>query len=539
MRRTFLLLLLISLVFSCSGQSEFQLPALIGESDGALINIETRLVPGKGNIYLTVDPTTDSSTQDSLRDAVEYAFVKSNKPITNCDVLVSIDKNDASSVEGPSGGVAFVVSTYAALNNLTIRDDTTITGAVDKYGIVYPVGGLYEKTRGAIANRLSYIITPTLSFHDRILLQPLFSNITVFEINHVDEAINFLFYNKSLQADHFNFTNRPYPNVSSYDLNVSKFKEVSLDIIEFEKTVVDSLSNQGDIGKVKSYLENEISRQNYLIEKGYFFTAANDAFLNYIDASTFLNFDTNPNKKKKEIESCLDTIPKTNKNINNFEYAFGSDLRLSWAKNKLNTTKIEELQLEEEKFFTFNELMYADAWCHVSNSLSAASNDTGEEINESVLKELAQQKFEEAKALNTSNQDFLTHLSSAELSFNNELYGAVIYDTTYVLSMNKADQEIISMSDEELAEALSNFKKEKRSSVWGRIYHSQAFYVSYEDNKTAYTLFVYASDLDKVTNEMKDLFNKYVEENDEKKPNICASILILLAIGGFYSGKLY
>jgi hypothetical protein len=103
------LLFLLSFSFACLGQSEFKIPALIGEDNGGLISISAKVIPGNGNIYLSVDPNTGISTQDSLKEAVEYAFTKSNKPLSDCDVLMSIDKNTASLVEGPSGGRSVVV----------------------------------------------------------------------------------------------------------------------------------------------------------------------------------------------------------------------------------------------------------------------------------------------------------------------------------------------------------------------------------------------------------------------------------------------
>jgi predicted S18 family serine protease len=548
----FLLLFLSLASAACSGYAESKIPALISESKGNLINISVHLIPGKGDIYLTVNPNTGESTQNSVNGAVEHAFIRSGFPQDNCDILIKIDNSVAQSVDGPSGGIAFAAITYAALNNLSIRTDAAITGAVDKDGNIFPVGGLYEKTKAAISNDLSYFVTPTLSFHDHILLQPFLSTINIVQIENMDDAIGFLMYGKEVPQKNLTFTKRDLPNLSSYDAGIPEFKAVADSIISVEKNSIDSISDDGELNTVKEYLENELVYQEYLVQKGYLFTAANEAFLTYIDASTLVDFNKlTLDKKKEQVSSCLNSIQIKSKNVNNFQYIVGSDLRKYWAKHKLNATNTENIESLDDKYFLYNQLMYADAWCHVSKSLaSVGMNMDGIPIDESSLKPMAEKYMHEAQVLNSTNEDWLDHLSSAQLLFDNGLYGGAILDSTYVLAMDTAEKDLVSPDPKKISEIVSTMKMEKRTSLWGKVYQSQAIFVSNQDNQSAYTLFVYSRYLDNQTEQMMSILvsqNSTIDGQQDIKPNsnLCMIPLVLMFtmfIGGIIyasNNKLY
>ncbi|MFH2106179.1 MAG: S16 family serine protease [Candidatus Micrarchaeota archaeon] len=554
LRYSLFLLITLSLVSAaCSGYAESKIPALISESKGNLINISVHLIPGKGDVYLTVNPNTGGSTQNSVRGAVEHAFIRAGVSQENCDVLIRIDNSVAQSVDGPSGGIAFSVITYAALNDLPVRADAAITGAVDKNGNIFPVGGLYEKAKAALSNNLSYFVTPTLSFHDHILLHPFLSTIHIVQIENMDEAISFLVYGKEVLQKNLTFGKRDLPNISSYDAGIPEFKAVAESIISVEKNSIDSIPDDGEFSTIKEYLDNELIYQTYLVQKGYLFTAANEAFLTYIDASTLVDFNKiGLDKKKVMVNLCLDSIQIRSKNMNNFQYIVGSDLRKSWARNKLDIISTGDLESLDDKYFTYNQLMYADAWCHVSKSLALVGMEMdGTAVDESALKPMAEQYLSQAKALNSTNADWRDHISSAQMLFDGGLYGGAILDSTYVIAMNDAEMHLVSGDNKQISELVSIMKKEKRTSLWGKVYQSQAVFVSNHDNQSAYTLFLYSRYLDNRTQQMLSIFDMQKgsmangQQDSKPRSEFCTPSLVLMLtifIGGIFyasNNKLY
>ncbi|MFA6530801.1 MAG: S16 family serine protease, partial [Candidatus Micrarchaeia archaeon] len=161
---------MFSLFNSCSGQSSILVPAVMG-NEGGLVKLSVRLVPGNGSAFLTTNPRTGVSTQESVDNAISYLLSEYNLPSRNCDILVSIDSSDAPGfVDGPSAGAAITAAIYSAASGKPLRQDAIVSGEVDSYGNVLPVGGLYEKAMAAWAGGRKYFVTPLNSISDRMML---------------------------------------------------------------------------------------------------------------------------------------------------------------------------------------------------------------------------------------------------------------------------------------------------------------------------------------------------------------------------------
>ncbi len=139
--------------------------------------------------------------------------------------------------------------------------------------------------------------------------------VEVVEIENVDEAINFIFYNATIKKKEFKLEENMLPP-SLFEYNASgleKFKRIAAAMIELENTTVSSLpETTQEFQELKKFLANSIKNQHTLLAKGYLFTAANDAFLNYIDASSFAFVDDIETlklaKKKNQIIACLNSL---------------------------------------------------------------------------------------------------------------------------------------------------------------------------------------------------------------------------------------
>jgi len=522
---------------ACQGSITHYAPAVVGDG-GDIVSITIHLVPGSGNIYMGAYPRSDTSTQESVELAVDYAYLLAGKE-RNCDVIVDFKTPySADYVEGPSAGAALATMTYALIENRTLRQDTIMTGTIGPSGSVGPVGGLYEKMKGAASKGAKYFITPVENIYEMFLLKNAEATygITVLQATTVEEIIGFMTQNLTINQNATTVKNRSIPDLPPYDASAMQdFVPVAQNMIDYERDATAKITgNDEQSVSIRGFFENEAKRQAKILEQGYLFGAANEAFLNYIDIST-INAVTSGNVdlegKKTEISACLFTASITRPPITdeNFEWVVGADLREAWALGRLNSTNVDGETLKEEKYILYNELEYAEAWCLVSKELLAAApvsstaasdgdGTSGKQFNESIWKDLARSKLAEAEASGIEDPDLKARIGDAESSFARGKYGAAIYDAVYVIEMENADMEIAgeagdgqrNMTGEEggrpvgYADALTTLLQEKRTSLWGRIYQSQgAFLQEQNQSASAYSIARYAKALDDVTLKMK------------------------------------
>ncbi len=512
MRTLFIILILTTAIIACEGKITYQVPAIVG-NDGSLVRVTMEMTNGNGATYVTISPRIGLATQDSIEDAIDYAYRLSEKE-DECDILVTFDTLPQTNyIDGPSAGAAISVIAYALIDDKTLRDDTLITGAIDKNGNIGPVGGTYEKAKSAANNGAKYFISPIGDLYEHLLMEKLEEryDITVLEVERIEEIIAFMTENTMIEDRPLISRKRDIPELIGYDAHgLEEFEPVARKMIQTEETVLNGIpKNNNETAQIAEFFENEKQRQEIILNKGYYFSAANEAFLNYIEINTItalLLEQASLVEKKYEIEDCLDEITSPEITDENFEWVIGSDLRRAWAQDKLDKTDIRsETFLYEEQFIKYNELMYADAWCNVAKGLTAATTSSGQTIDEKEWKELAEETIQRAKFVGTTTPETQSRLVIAENLYISGKYGAAIYDATYVITMEQTTQEL-SISNLTIQNEVTEMVAKKPTALWATVYHSHGSFL-YEINQTeaAYKTLRFAHALDEITYKMINL----------------------------------
>jgi hypothetical protein len=496
------LLLVSPLSFAAcpSAIRQIRVAAVTGENEGGIFTLVVEVHPGNGTIYTSISPMMGYSTQESEKQAADYAFASTGMDLGECDVLFHVgDAFGQNKVDGPSAGGAMAVALRAALLGKPIRQDVVMTGTISQGGRIGDVGGVIEKSTAAASTGAHYILVPSLQVYESYLLSSVSGthNFTAIEVKNISDAERILFSSQSAAFTHdFSPKSKPLPPLlpeQKYDADLGRFSIVATDTVDsLEDTVQEVFQiapkTQGSEA-LSSYFSDEIAKYRALISMGYPFTAANAAFLLSIDAQYVRLGSEGPDIDSgiETVSSCISSLEAPQKTRQNFHWATGADLRRIWAKSKLNQSI--EFREDQGGYLTLRDLYFAYSWCKISQLLSEQANDIGgDPIDESALASLADEKLSRAIDVISSspaeNYDAGWHLQNGIDANRSGQYGAAIYEATYAQNA----QEISNgAAGGNASAAIESLLAENRTSLWGKIYHGQGKFIYYDSKEGGFS----------------------------------------------------
>ncbi len=133
------------------------------EVGGDVLEIETSVLPGKGNSTLTGQ--LGEVMQESAQAGLSYIRSRARKLglkssfYSSKDIHIHIPEG-ATPKDGPSAGITIVAALVSALTNKPTKAKLAMTGEVTLQGRVLSIGGLKEKLLAARQHNLTTIIVP-------------------------------------------------------------------------------------------------------------------------------------------------------------------------------------------------------------------------------------------------------------------------------------------------------------------------------------------------------------------------------------------
>jgi ATP-dependent Lon protease len=130
---------------------------------GEVLYVEASLIGGKGELIVTGQ--LGDVMQESARAAMTFTraniggFGVKKKDFQNLDIHIHVPAG-AIPKDGPSAGIAMATALISALADRPVRNDVAMTGEVTLRGRVLPIGGLKEKTLGALRAGIREVIFP-------------------------------------------------------------------------------------------------------------------------------------------------------------------------------------------------------------------------------------------------------------------------------------------------------------------------------------------------------------------------------------------
>ena len=130
---------------------------------GEVLYVEASLISGKGDLIITGQ--IGEIMQESARAALSYARANlkamglKHPTLDNVDVHIHVPAG-AIPKDGPSAGIAMATALISTLTRRPVRKDVAMTGEITLRGRVLPIGGLKEKSLGALRAGIRTILIP-------------------------------------------------------------------------------------------------------------------------------------------------------------------------------------------------------------------------------------------------------------------------------------------------------------------------------------------------------------------------------------------
>ncbi|MGY1519721.1 endopeptidase La [Luteimonas sp. A482] len=164
------------------------------EAGGDLLQIETTLVPGKGNLILTGQ--LGDVMKESASAALSVVRARTERLGIDVDFLQKQDvhvhvPDGATPKDGPSAGIAMTTALVSTLTKVPVRADVAMTGEITLRGKVTAIGGLKEKLLAALRGGITTVIIPEENRKD---LADIPANVTdhieIVPVKWIDEVLD-------------------------------------------------------------------------------------------------------------------------------------------------------------------------------------------------------------------------------------------------------------------------------------------------------------------------------------------------------------
>lgn len=163
------------------------------EVGGELLQTETAVMPGKGN--LTITGKLGDVMQESAQAALSYVRSRAEQLGLDKDFYQKMDihihiPEGAIPKDGPSAGITMATAIVSALLKKPAKRDIAMTGEITLRGRILPVGGLKEKMLAALRGQIKTVLIPKENEKDLKEIPPkILKAMNMVLVDHMDQVL--------------------------------------------------------------------------------------------------------------------------------------------------------------------------------------------------------------------------------------------------------------------------------------------------------------------------------------------------------------
>ena len=246
------------------------------------------------------------------------------------------------------------------------------------------MGGVYNKVAAAAQAGKRFALVPDATYSGKSKLYLLIQ--TEFGIPLVQAA-------NIVQASVFAFT--PGINVTSHQFAYNVSTNYSVDNLPEASATCSNQCNESafaalanytiantrdaigllggtKFGSISQQLSQALGQSAQTMDRGYFYTAANEAFLDYLNAEYFDAHDTTKSQTLSSLENTetfCSSLVQPQFTTNNYEYLMGAELRQEWGTYTINQTLSSYNTSATDTDTVLNEVYVgteAKGWCNAA-----------------------------------------------------------------------------------------------------------------------------------------------------------------------------
>jgi ATP-dependent Lon protease len=160
---------------------------------GELLQTETTIMPGKGNLSLT--GKLGEVMQESAQAALSYVRSRARQLrlpdnfYEKTDIHIHVPEG-AIPKDGPSAGITLATSIVSALTRKPVNHDIAMTGEITLRGRILPIGGLKEKILAAHRGGVTRVLIPFENKKDiEEIPKKILKKVELILVEHMDEVL--------------------------------------------------------------------------------------------------------------------------------------------------------------------------------------------------------------------------------------------------------------------------------------------------------------------------------------------------------------
>jgi len=478
-----------------AAMSSMQVPAVDANGNGILTTIQADVRDGSGGVYIDVEPFISVETQNSAKVAAQQAAKLAGVDLGKYDVFFKVIAN-TEVVDGPSGGQALGLLAYAEFKGMKIRTDLTATGSIEADGSIGKVGGILEKVEAAQAAGLRLVLLPlgqaVQSGVDLTQYAQARWGMQVVEVKNLNESVQLAFTPVGSSVD---VPSHPEPALVLSDVTALQSERV-LPLKALARTQVDglkaTLSSLNPDSVIAQVLRQAINRSSQLLENGYYYSAANEAFLARIQADAYALSNVSKAgliQRVETLQADMDAYEFAQPTDTNLEWSAGARLRWFWAKERLAELK-ERAAVSERALSLLPDFAAAQNWFVATKQLDESARALGgNPVSMATWKAYAAQQLQAANrsvSANPVDSESLFHLKSGQSAFDAGDYLAAAYDAAFASAFNDARLTLSNAKENDLPGLLPKDENLARyaDDAWAQLYYAHALYSAAQANSS-------------------------------------------------------